>query len=159
MTLRFSYLARSQIETPAFSFDFVCELDGILAKTLVPVGEEVHQGHAIALLVHSPAQLEAFRENEKKKIASLPGVAQATAAVLADSDLAGERAEVTDWLHSLSGDVERYASVMFDDGFDSLRSVSTITEEDLKRLGVKTGHRRVLLSAIAALAERFKPAV
>ncbi|TYZ62601.1 hypothetical protein PybrP1_002361 [[Pythium] brassicae (nom. inval.)] len=56
---------------------------------------------------------------------------------------------VHNWLKSLK--MEEYIENFEKDGFDTLRGVATINEDDLIDMGVKKGHRRVVLSHIEEL--------
>lgn len=56
---------------------------------------------------------------------------------------------VHNWLKLLK--MEEYIESFEKDGFDTLRGVATIDEEDLIDMGVKKGHRRVVLSHIEEL--------
>ena len=39
-------------------------------------------------------------------------------------------------------ELERYANKLVDEGFDTVKSLKTLTKEDLEEMGFKTGHRR-----------------
>ena len=53
------------------------------------------------------------------------------------------------WLAELG--LQKYLGQLCDDGFDSLRRLMHVTEEDLRDLGMKKGHSRQLLAAIPSL--------
>ena len=59
-------------------------------------------------------------------------------------------AEICPELESIlvSTGMERYLDTFIDEGFDTRAALDTVTDEDLKALGVKAGHRRVLLAAL-----------
>ena len=60
--------------------------------------------------------------------------------------------EVSDWLSGVSEEyLTDYQRVFFEEGFDTLDAVKTLRKEDLIEMGVKKGHRRVLLAAIEEL--------
>lgn len=60
------------------------------------------------------------------------------------------------WLDKLG--LGQYAPVFTENGLN-LRALPLTTEEDLKDIGVLLGHRRVLLAAVAELAEQDTPGV
>lgn len=64
--------------------------------------------------------------------------------------------DVKRWLDKLG--LGQYAPVFAENGLN-LRALPLATEEDLKDIGVLLGHRRVLLAAIAELAEQDTPGV
>jgi class 3 adenylate cyclase/tetratricopeptide (TPR) repeat protein len=57
---------------------------------------------------------------------------------------------ITDWLENIG--LGRYAAVFAENDVD-FRAVLELTEADLKELGLSLGHRKILLKAIAALAD------
>ena len=64
-----------------------------------------------------------------------------------------EGGEVGEWLKGLDVDLRAYEAALAEDGFDCMVSVMTLNEDDLDSLGVKKGHRRILLAAIALRKE------
>ena len=60
--------------------------------------------------------------------------------------------EVREWLSTRVPPMDRYASKLIEEGFDSLVSVRLLNKEDLLMLGVKNGHCRTLLPEIQKLA-------
>ena len=60
---------------------------------------------------------------------------------------------VYNWLKFFK--MEEYAQNFEKDGFDTLRGVATIDEDDLIDMGVKKGHRRVVLSHIEELRNQL----
>jgi class 3 adenylate cyclase/tetratricopeptide (TPR) repeat protein len=56
---------------------------------------------------------------------------------------------ITNWLERLG--LGKYASVLAENDID-LRALRHLTDDDLKSLGISLGHRRILLAAIADLA-------
>ena len=56
--------------------------------------------------------------------------------------------EIADWLRGLS--LERYAETFRDNAID-VAVLPDLSESDLEKLGVLLGHRKIMLSAIAAL--------
>ena len=66
---------------------------------------------------------------------------------------AREGGEVGEWLKGLDVDLRAYEAALAEDGFDCMVSVMTLNEDDLDSLGVKKGHRRILLAAIALRKE------
>lgn len=63
--------------------------------------------------------------------------------------------EVTKFLHSVHAELVFYAAVLKSDGFDSVDAIDTLKEQDLEKLGMKTGHRRILMNYL----EKRKPKV
>ena len=61
--------------------------------------------------------------------------------------------ELTNWLKKVGNRLTVYKDVFAEFGFDSLESISTIRKQDLSDLKVKTGHRRIILSAVKSLKE------
>lgn len=59
--------------------------------------------------------------------------------------------EVVEWLSGLDGDMNKYASVLQEDGFDSLKAIRTLSKQDLKDLGLRKGHLRILKEGIKEL--------
>lgn len=68
-------------------------------------------------------------------------------------DVALDLETVHSWLKSLK--MEEYIENFEKDGFDTLRGVATINEDDLIDMGVKKGHRRVVLSHIDDLRNQL----
>ena len=75
-------------------------------------------------------------------------VLEQTGKSIVDTVGAAEHCEVGAWLFEVDTSLSQYAVTFAEDGFDSMAAVSTMTDSDLKNLGVKTGHRRVILAAI-----------
>ena len=63
--------------------------------------------------------------------------------------------ELTNWLKKVGNRLTVYKDVFAEFGFDSLESISTIRKQDLSDLKVKTGHRRIILSAVKSLKEEL----
>ena len=61
---------------------------------------------------------------------------------------------IGEWLNRL--ELGQYAQAFAENDID-FRSLSELTEDDLKEIGVSLGHRRILLKAIADLAESAPP--
>eukprot|EP01063_Lacrimia_lanifica_P021801 TRINITY_DN2937_c0_g2_i8.p1 TRINITY_DN2937_c0_g2~~TRINITY_DN2937_c0_g2_i8.p1 ORF type:complete len:164 (-),score=5.12 TRINITY_DN2937_c0_g2_i8:23-514(-) len=53
--------------------------------------------------------------------------------------------DVRAWLVELG--LEQYHQALVEEGYDSMRAIDSLTDEDLTEMGVKRGHRRVLLTA------------
>merc|ERR1712137_366646 len=62
----------------------------------------------------------------------------------------GQR-EVLSWLKGLSVDMSEYAPAFFENGFDSLKLLSTIEKSDLPSLVPKKGHHRLIQQALDEL--------
>lgn len=60
---------------------------------------------------------------------------------------------VSEWLKVLK--LDEYAENFSRDGFDTLRGVATITENDLADMGVKKGHGRDVMAAISDLKQQL----
>lgn len=73
--------------------------------------------------------------------------------VLAARSAAADIDAVHNWLKSLK--MEEYIENFEKDGFDTLRGVATINEDDLIDMEVKKGHRRVVLSHIEELRNQL----
>ena len=80
-----------------------------------------------------------------------------------DRNSTGSRASespVGQWLIRVEPSLgKRYFQIFQSEGFDSLSAVQTLTEGDLIDMDVKSGHRRVLLPAIALLKESIQHAL
>jgi hypothetical protein len=59
----------------------------------------------------------------------------------------GQR-EVLSWLKGLSVDMSEYAPAFFENGFDSVKLLSTIEKSDLPSLVPKKGHHRLIQQAL-----------
>ncbi|KAF0730462.1 hypothetical protein Ae201684P_021808 [Aphanomyces euteiches] len=67
----------------------------------------------------------------------------------------GER-EVMHWLKGLTEDMSQYAQTFFDNGFDSMKLVSTINDKDIAAMIPKRGHCRVVEMAVQSLKQSRK---
>lgn len=65
----------------------------------------------------------------------------------------GQR-EVLEWLRGLSVDMSEYAPAFFENGFDSVKLLSTIEKSDLPSLVPKIGHHRLIQQAIDDLRHK-----
>ena len=65
----------------------------------------------------------------------------------------GQR-DVLSWLKSLSVDMSEYAPAFFENGFDSVKLLSTIEKSDLPSLVPKKGHHRLIQRALAELRHK-----
>ncbi|KAI9921322.1 hypothetical protein PsorP6_000865 [Peronosclerospora sorghi] len=65
----------------------------------------------------------------------------------------GQR-EVISWLKGLSVDMSEYASAFFENGFDSVKLLSTIEKSDLPSLVPKKGHHRLIQQALDDLRQK-----
>jgi hypothetical protein len=87
---------------------------------------------------------------------SQPKVQESLSAELPEDALISA-AQLQRWLRSLgvhisAQDATAYSHAFESEGFDSTEALSTLTDADLKSYGVKTGHRRVILSKLAEIA-------
>ncbi|KAF4320367.1 hypothetical protein BBO99_00004003 [Phytophthora kernoviae] len=62
--------------------------------------------------------------------------------------------EVLEWLRSLSVDMSEYAPAFFENGFDSVKLLSTIEKSDLPSLVPKMGHHRLIQQALNDLRHK-----
>ncbi|CAH0489728.1 unnamed protein product [Peronospora farinosa] len=65
----------------------------------------------------------------------------------------GQR-EVLSWLKGLSVDMSEYAPAFFENGFDSVKLLSTIEKSDLPSLVPKKGHHRLIQQALDELRHK-----
>ncbi|KAG7391698.1 hypothetical protein PHYPSEUDO_003772 [Phytophthora pseudosyringae] len=65
----------------------------------------------------------------------------------------GQR-EVVSWLKALSVDMSEYAPAFFENGFDSVKLLSTIEKSDLPGLVPKKGHHRLIQQALDDLRHK-----
>ncbi|KAE8901786.1 hypothetical protein PF005_g17159 [Phytophthora fragariae] len=65
----------------------------------------------------------------------------------------GQR-EVVSWLKGLSVDMSEYAPAFFENGFDSVKLLSTIEKSDLPSLVPKKGHHRLIQQALDDLRHK-----
>lgn len=65
----------------------------------------------------------------------------------------GQR-EVLSWLKGLSVDMSEYAPAFFENGFDSIKLLSTIEKADLPSLVPKKGHHRLIQQALDELRHK-----
>jgi hypothetical protein len=65
----------------------------------------------------------------------------------------GQR-EVLSWLKGLSVDMSEYAPAFFENGFDSVKLLSTIEKSDLPSLVPKKGHHRLIQQALDDLRHK-----
>ena len=66
--------------------------------------------------------------------------------------------EVLEWLKGIEGDMEQYAPILREQGFDSLAAIKTLNKTDMKVLKIKKGHIRVLKQEIVKLKEEGRDA-
>lgn len=62
--------------------------------------------------------------------------------------------EVISWLKGLSVDMSEYAPAFFENGFDSVKLLSTIEKSDLPSLVPKKGHHRLIQQALDDLRHK-----
>ncbi|OQR98275.1 hypothetical protein ACHHYP_08957 [Achlya hypogyna] len=67
----------------------------------------------------------------------------------------GER-EVVHWLKGMAEDMSQYSQTFFDNGFDSMKIVSTLTEKDIASMVPKRGHCRIIEMALAATQKKVQ---
>jgi pyruvate/2-oxoglutarate dehydrogenase complex dihydrolipoamide acyltransferase (E2) component len=131
-----------EIRTAAFSFQIPLEDGGYLAKIVVPEGMTgLSEGQTLALIADTKADLELVRDLEYKS----SDVSHASHVVF----------DVSVWLAAINDDLLEYEDTLHKEGFDCPSALVTLTEGDLINMGVRTGHRRLLLPAIAKLNEQL----
>ncbi|OQS03044.1 hypothetical protein THRCLA_21254 [Thraustotheca clavata] len=64
--------------------------------------------------------------------------------------------DVVHWLKGLDDDMSQYCEAFFENGFDSMKLVATITEKDLPSMIPKKGHCRLIESAIENLKKKSR---
>lgn len=125
-----------EIETDSFSYDILAPISGYLAKRCQTEESMLTDESLVALVVADEKEMENFlnfEETERLALAEADG-------------LTG----VGEWLAALSSEsqLDQYKDTLQDEGFDSLKALKTLTDDDLKELGVKMGHRRIILEAL-----------
>ena len=147
-----------EIETAAFMYDYQSPFAGYVAKILTPESDEyLEQGRTIALMAEEKdeiAKVVAYwdsckeaKQNEKQKKDDTEEHERESEGERIDEDT--EDDEITAFLRQLPDDMSVYAAALKSDGFDSIATLRTATREDLEELGIKKGHRRIILGAVA----------
>ncbi|EQC32388.1 hypothetical protein SDRG_10133 [Saprolegnia diclina VS20] len=70
----------------------------------------------------------------------------------------GER-EVVHWLKGMTDDMSQYSQAFFDNGFDSMKAIAMLTEDDLASMVPKKGHCRLIALALESLQRKSKKRV
>ena len=145
--------ALCDIETEELVYELDSPHDGHVAKIRVAAvpgaeGDPVPDGEALAYLVPDEDALEAWRTQEAARKEALADAERAAAAAAAEKAAAEGKCEVTAFLAScgLGSGTDAYVDALVEEGFDSVKALRALTEADLKELGVKMGHRRLILS-------------
>lgn len=104
----------------------------------------------------TPASPDASKAAEQGKGESKPQTTTTNTTSSTAAPVAGQQAqptpaaeaedEVTKFLRSIHAELVSYSAVLKADGFDSIDAIDTLKETDLEKLGVKTGHRRILIN-------------
>ena len=121
-----------EIETDLFTFDIPAPHNGILVKQVKATGSNLTQEELIALMVDSEEDFEKYKEKSNP----------------VDIDLSVEK-----WLINLCPDskLDQYAETFTNEGFDSIKAITMIEKDDLKDMGVKKGHMKLILGGIEML--------
>jgi len=154
-----------EIDTPEFSFDFQSPDSGIIAKRMKDVGAEIETGAILAYLakteedavavrefIDSPEYKEMERIKKEKRREELEEKEKREHQTERDN----RKIEFKEYLENLEVDMSEYADALVEEGFDSLKALKTITNEDLKELGVKKGHRRIILAEVESLKQEHQ---
>lgn len=140
-----------EIETNEFLYDFVAQDSGFLAVRGAEECLDLDDRDMVALVAPTEENLIHFQQRFRKLCSEIEAQeAEATA-----QGQIGNLSSVCPELKALliSTSMERYAHDFVEEGFDTKAALSTVTDEDLKELGVKAGHRRVLLAALVDISE------
>ncbi len=135
-----------EIETTEFLYDFGPQEDGFLALCAVEAEARVEDKDLVALLAPTEEELVDFRSRFEKACGGILTL-QAEAAAAAQTTKLSETCPELEALLA-STKMERYLDTFVEEGFDTRAALNTVTDEDLTELGVKAGHRRVLLEAL-----------
>ena len=137
--------------------ELVYELDsphaGHVAKIRVAAvpdvdGDPVPDGEALAYLVTDEESLETWRAQEAARKEARADAERGAAVAAAAKAAEAGKCEVTAFLAEcgVGSGAEGYVEALLEEGFDSVKALRALTEADLKELGVKMGHRRLILS-------------
>ena len=134
-------------------YEFDSPHDGHVAKIRVAAvpgadGDPVPDGEALAYLVPNEEALEAWRAQEAARKEALAEAERAAAVAAAEKAAEDGKCEVTAFLAEcgIGSQAEAYVEALVEEGFDSVKALRALTEDDLKELGFKMGHRRLVLS-------------
>ncbi len=98
----------------------------------------------------SDASKAAEQGKGESKSQTTPSDAASSTTVAASADQPQQVIEVEDevviFLRTIHVELVSYSAVLKADGFDSIDAIDTLKETDLEKLGVKTGHRRILIN-------------
>ena len=148
-----------EVETDAFTYDYVSPHRGYLAKILTHASDDyLEHGRKIALMAEEKDEIAQVVQFAAKKPDG-DSTAPPSSPNNDDSSNAGDAKEfssdapaddeITGWLRALPQDLSMYAAALKSDGFDSIASLATAEKEDLEELGIKKGHRRIIVAALA----------
>ena len=143
--------ALCEVDSGEVVFDFVSPVNGIMVKITAYSGSvDLKGGEVIAFVASSADAITSAKYTAQKEIAEGRVVVHGGPKPADDST----DGPVAEWLHSLGPDMEQYAKALKDDGFDSLESLATLTEDDLTAMAVtKKGHRNLILKGVAAMKQ------
>jgi hypothetical protein len=139
-----------EIETTEFLYDFGPKEAGFLALRAVEADVRVEDRDLVALLAPTEKDLVDFRGRFEEACGGI-------LALQAEADAAAQTAKLAETCPELeallvSTGMERYLETFIEDGFDTRAALDTVTDDDLKELDVKAGHRRVLLAALEEMS-------
>ena len=117
-------------------YDFVSPENGFLAYKVN--AKTLKEGEVLAYL--------AVTQEEVQVVSDLARAENTVEEEPLEEEVEKKESEVERLLEELG--LLRYAEVLEEEGYDSLAAVETLTSEDLKEMGLKKGHRKVLLSRL-----------
>ena len=140
-----------------FSYDLSQNESGYLAKIISQEGAKLDEDELLAFIV---------AESDKEKMDSFKACFdEVKLSLLNDNESASHTPSSNP--PEVSGDVEftiflksaglvSYAQQLVEDGYDSLAALQVVTDEDLIGLGMKRGHRRLLLRLLNEASDTAK---
>lgn len=135
------------IDTDVVEYDITAPFDGVLAAKKVKQGTAMGNVETlICLVVGSQAGYDAY-------------VTASTAAKGSNNDDVAMLTNVSAWLNTLTPDSDmgqEYSNKFEEEGFDSIDALKTITDDDLIEMGVKKGHRRLIVDGVEQLQRGTK---
>lgn len=125
-----------EIETPDYFYSITAKFDGYLAKIIPPEGtKDLEPGDILCYLCEDKEDM-----NELRDVIDMDEEEHSD---LADSDF-----DLKDWLEKVDPKYTKYVTVLEEAGYESVQELHTLTREDLEKLGVKSGHAKVILSKL-----------
>ena len=141
--------ALCEVDSGEVVYDYVSPVNGFVVKITALAGStDLKGGEVIAFLASSSDAITSVKYVAQKEVAEKRVVMHG----LPRDEPVKDEGPVSEWLKRLSPDLVQYASALKEDGFDSLESLATLTEDDLTTLAVtKKGHRNLLLKGVSEL--------